>query len=154
MSYYEDNKDLVKERAKAWAAANRERRLAIQKKDNAKRRERTHELYLLKRAEKIERATKWKEDNRERSRKIQAGVQARRRAQELSTLVDKVDYSEILRRDGLSCHICGDSVPAHDVHFDHVVPLSKGGHHVEENIRVAHSRCNMSKAAKLLVEHR
>jgi len=34
-----------------------------------------------------------------------------------------------------------------DLHFDHVVPLSKGGPHTTENIRPSHSTCNLKKGA-------
>jgi hypothetical protein len=33
--------------------------------------------------------------------------------------------------------------------MDHVIPLSKGGPHIEENIRPAHAVCNLRKGARL-----
>jgi hypothetical protein len=59
--------------------------------------------------------------------------------------IDAVDYEAIIRRDGLVCHLCGRSVSRSNVHFDHVIPLSKGGNHTADNIKVAHARCNLSK---------
>lgn len=58
-------------------------------------------------------------------------------------------YKDVLERDGMTCHICGETIPSLDeLHFDHVVPLSKGGLHMLENVRPAHARCNRTKAAR------
>lgn len=54
----------------------------------------------------------------------------------------------VIARDGLVCGICGAVVPATDVHIDHIKPVSLGGHDVADNLRVTHSRCNLSKGAK------
>lgn len=64
--------------------------------------------------------------------------------------VVRVDYDAILARDGLVCHICAGSVGRRDVHFDHVVPLARGGAHSADNIRVSHSLCNLRKGARIM----
>lgn len=51
----------------------------------------------------------------------------------------------IIQRDRSRCHLCGEHVPAEQIHLDHVVPLSLGGPHDESNLRVAHARCNLQK---------
>jgi 5-methylcytosine-specific restriction endonuclease McrA len=70
--------------------------------------------------------------------------------------VGKVNYREIIERDKGACYLCGlpvdVSLPKGDPlskHFDHVIPLSKGGPHSMENIRLTHARCNYRKAARL-----
>lgn len=75
---------------------------------------------------------------------------ARRRALVRGTRIERVSYEAIWIRDGGVCHICGDPVERTDVHFDHVIPLSKGGPHTYENIKVSHSLCNWRKGTKLL----
>jgi len=55
--------------------------------------------------------------------------------------------AEIIERDGHVCHICGGEVEPGDIHLDHVLPLALGGTHHPDNLRVAHSRCNLSKRA-------
>lgn len=47
----------------------------------------------------------------------------------------------ILNRDNQTCVYCGN--PA--THVDHIVPVSKGGLHVENNLVSACERCNKSK---------
>jgi 5-methylcytosine-specific restriction endonuclease McrA len=63
--------------------------------------------------------------------------------------VEPVDYAAVLARDGYVCHICRQDVPPDDVEFDHVMPLSKGGAHSMENVKVSHRRCNRRKHARL-----
>lgn len=53
--------------------------------------------------------------------------------------------NSIIRRDGLICRICGEPVEENDVHVDHVQPIHKGGKTVFTNLRVTHSRCNLTR---------
>lgn len=66
--------------------------------------------------------------------------------------VEPVDFAAILERDGHVCHICSREVEPSDIHFDHVIPLARGGAHSMENIRVAHSLCNLRKGTKMVEE--
>lgn len=54
----------------------------------------------------------------------------------------------VIARDGNTCQLCGGEVAAGDVHLDHIKPWSKGGEHSIRNLQVAHSTCNMRKAAR------
>lgn len=49
------------------------------------------------------------------------------------------------------CSYCKEDIEG-TVHFDHIVPISRGGKHVRENLCVACERCNLSKGSKLLTE--
>lgn len=74
---------------------------------------------------------------------------ARRRARILATQVEPVDYRRVLELHGRVCHLCGDAI-GDDLHFDHVIPLARGGEHSYENVRPAHAGCNHRKHAKLV----
>jgi 5-methylcytosine-specific restriction endonuclease McrA len=50
------------------------------------------------------------------------------------------------------CYYCHERVPLKRIHFDHIIPLSKGGAHAVENLCVACSACNLSKGAKPMIE--
>lgn len=76
-----------------------------------------------------------------------AQVSSKRRALIRAATVHPVSFPRILERDGYVCHLCGGPVDPDDLDFDHVVPLSKGGAHSEENIRVSHRTCNRRKGA-------
>lgn len=58
----------------------------------------------------------------------------------------------VLCRDRFRCVICGRS-PAKDLnvelHVDHILPWSKGGQNVEENLRTLCFDCNLGKRDKL-----
>lgn len=77
---------------------------------------------------------------------------SKRRAQKRLTSVGNIDFKSIIARDKFLCYLCGEPVDARDIEFDHVIPLSKGGPHIKENIRVTHSLCNQRKRDKLLSE--
>ena len=49
-------------------------------------------------------------------------------------------------RDNYTCQICGKYMPDEvGLHIDHVIPVSKGGKSVPENLRVLCSKCNGRK---------
>lgn len=56
--------------------------------------------------------------------------------------------AKVLIRDGCICRMCGDS-PANNpdavLHVDHIVPWSKGGETVEENLQTLCLICNIGK---------
>lgn len=75
----------------------------------------------------------------------------RRNARKKQARVGRVSYKRVLARDGNMCYLCGLPIlPTDKLHFDHVIPLAKGGPHTEDNIRPTHARCNRQKGARLL----
>jgi 5-methylcytosine-specific restriction endonuclease McrA len=69
----------------------------------------------------------------------------------------KIGLLEIGERDHWACHICqlpvdrqatGNAKPS----LDHVIPVSRGGPHSRENIKLAHLGCNIAKKDRLLSE--
>lgn len=74
----------------------------------------------------------------------------RRYALKCGSQVGPVDYAAILAEFGMVCHICGgDIATRRELNFDHVIPLTRGGPHVQENIKPSHKRCNQQKCNKL-----
>lgn len=93
----------------------------------------------------------WEKTMPEKSRLVKRGHCAKRRAMQKKATVGKVSYYEIAMRDDYTCHLCNRRVPVGEIfHFDHVIPLSKGGTHTNENIKIACEFCNLSKGAKLI----
>ncbi len=133
----EQNKEYNARKAKEWREANPER---FKEKRNA--------WMQANPQSESERRKVWLLANRLKVRQIQKAYKVRRAGWEIGI----VDYDEILARDGLVCHICGIDVEPNDVHFDHVIPLSKGGAHSMDNIHVSHSKCNLRKNNKILTE--
>lgn len=65
---------------------------------------------------------------------------------------ERVVLADIAARDGWTCHLCHEAVdPAltypspQSASQDHVVPLSRGGAHDPENVKLAHLSCNVRK---------
>lgn len=109
-------------------------------------------------------ARRWREENRERLRELGRASYARdpekyieraarRRAATSGVDAIKVDLESLWTG---SCGICGNEMdrelPYPDPmskSLDHILPLSRGGSHVQSNCQWAHLRCNVSKGAKL-----
>ena len=70
--------------------------------------------------------------------------------------------AEILERDGFKCQICGKFLTScrdslrfakHGCglyHIDHIVPVSKGGYTVEDNLQTLCWKCNRAKSDKII----
>lgn len=73
------------------------------------------------------------------------------RARKLGVKAEYVDYSAVLKRDGMVCGCCqepivyGPGQHGKALSFDHKKPLAAGGAHVEDNIQPAHMACNVRK---------
>lgn len=104
--------------------------------------------YLRKWAIEREQAKAWRRRNPLAYLSHMRTYQARKRG----ATAEAVSYAAIWERDGGICYLCSCPVDRTDVHFDHVIPLSKGGPHTADNIRVTHAWCNLRKSAKLLTE--
>jgi len=61
---------------------------------------------------------------------------------------------KILERDGWRCYLCGRDTPKelrgtyedNAPELDHVIPLSRGGSHLPDNVRCSCRACNINKA--------
>ena len=66
-----------------------------------------------------------------------------------------VTLSKLIKRDGLTCYLCGEECDPSDKSWgtigpksptiDHVVAMANGGGHVWGNVKVAHALCNSEK---------
>ena len=58
---------------------------------------------------------------------------------------------KIMKRDGFKCVLCGSSPATQigcELHIDHIIPWSKGGETVEDNLRTLCSNCNLGRSNK------
>lgn len=74
-----------------------------------------------------------------------------------------VNLDDLIAKDGLRCALCGEmcnisdykKVDGHLIYgnkypsIDHIIPMSKGGGHVWDNVQVAHRICNSLKGANV-----
>lgn len=80
----------------------------------------------------------------------------KRRALKLKLPADAIRPTEVYERDGWVCSLCDLPVDRNiawpdpmSPSLDHVVPLSRGGHHVLENVALAHLECNTQKGNRV-----
>jgi hypothetical protein len=59
----------------------------------------------------------------------------------------------VLKRENQICSVCGNPVQDGDIHFDHIIPFSKGGSSDESNIRLLCDRCNQSRSDRYEAEY-
>ena len=52
----------------------------------------------------------------------------------------------VSRRDNNVCQLCAKNVLDKDIHFDHIIPWSKGGSSDENNIRILCKKCNLERS--------
>jgi 5-methylcytosine-specific restriction endonuclease McrA len=67
---------------------------------------------------------------------------------------DKIDRYEVFEHHGWICNICGCKIDKslkfpnkRAATLDHLIPLSRGGRHVWENVAPAHADCNEGKGS-------
>lgn len=84
-----------------------------------------------------------------KAKQIQQNSEEARRKRERALMTDKLRYS-ILKRDGFRCRICGRSAAdGVKLHVDHIIPVSKGGKTVPNNLRTLCETCNWGKSDEI-----
>lgn len=69
-------------------------------------------------------------------------------SRERAKLTPSLRY-DIFSRDNFRCQICGSSVEdGVKLHVDHIIPVSKGGKTIPNNLRTLCDRCNLGKSNK------
>ena len=64
---------------------------------------------------------------------------------------ETIKFDDLLMRDGPLCQICGDHMDwqtgrhRERVSLDHIMPISKGGSHTMNNVRLVHMGCNSKR---------
>lgn len=76
-------------------------------------------------------------------------------AKEQRTLMTKKLREFIKQRDNFTCRYCGNSTnkePNLLLEIDHIIPVSKGGCTVEDNLQTLCWKCNRAKSNKIIVQ--
>lgn len=90
------------------------------------------------------------EKMRERLREINYAMPLSRYSQQNQRkMMTKELRQKIMLRDNYTCQKCGKHMPDRvGLHIDHIVPISKGGRSVEDNLQVLCDKCNYRKGTK------
>lgn len=91
---------------------------------------------------------------RERGEAWATGKTHRARAKAYGVAYEPINRLHIYERDGWKCGICAEKIDRSLKHphplavsLDHIIPISRGGGHVKENVQAAHWKCNINKGA-------
>lgn len=152
-AYYARNKAKYQERARRFRKTHpAEYRQAM--RDSWKKRDVQHVLAEKRKWREKNRdairayAKEWRNKNRLRYRVLQRKYEALK-VKAAVNLKGILTWMERMRsKRVVTCYYCQKLVPTLDIHFDHIVPLSKGGPHSIENLCVTCAFCNLSKGAK------
>lgn len=96
---------------------------------------------------------------RKQTENRRAEITERRKIKENGKINWGITLDKLIERDNGVCHICGEMVvrginynaPNYPT-IDHVMPISKGGTHTWDNVKLAHRKCNIKKRDTLLHE--
>jgi 5-methylcytosine-specific restriction endonuclease McrA len=128
--------------AKEIRIKNKEFRYLQTAKYADKNNDRAKKWYVENRQRVIDRVKEWRLCNKGK-RQIES---ANRRAEKSNGTLTNKEWSEIKNSFGNKCLCCGSNEKRLTV--DHVIPLSKGGLHVKENIQPLCINCNSKKHTK------
>lgn len=110
-------------------------------------------LYYVKNRERaLARSKAYAAKNRGRVRCVQAKYRALKRQAAVNLRGIKDFVLSVKSKPFATCYYCNSRTPTDKIHFDHVVPLSKGGPHSVENLCVSCGFCNMSKHDKTVAD--
>ena len=71
----------------------------------------------------------------------------------ISRTISRPTQFRVLKRENQVCRNCRQPVADDDIHFDHIIPWSKGGSSDEYNIQLLCSACNLGKSDTFEREH-
>jgi 5-methylcytosine-specific restriction endonuclease McrA len=169
-SYYAKDPAAEVARARAWQEANpdkvaiskqrqkesgkdRERAAKMRRENPEVARQRSRATYWKNAHTYRDRPKQWAKANPDKARALWARNNRRRKAATRgATDLDPINPLDIYERDGWLCGLCGKPIDKRrrfpdrlSATLDHIVPISRGGQHVPENVQAAHYTCNSSK---------
>jgi 5-methylcytosine-specific restriction endonuclease McrA len=134
--YYYENKESISEK-------NKIENISEERKEVLRERRRK---YRLKNKEIL--AKKKKEYYQSEEGKLKQRLsKQRQRARKKGGTITKEDFSNIVKNANNKCYWCKNNLNG-VYHFDHYVPLSKGGGHSKDNIVISCPECNLKKGSK------
>lgn len=162
-AWWKANRAKASEYRKSWRRKNPERAKeidhALKKKHavrmleysrayNAKNRELKKEKLRRWKLANPERAAQHVKDSHARHPEIAVNAKARYRARIGTDRLSKGLTAKLMISQAGLCNICKQPFPG-TPHRDHIIPVSRGGRNVDENIQLLCRRCNISKSDKL-----
>lgn len=144
------NADYCKQKSLEWRTKNKELKAAADRKYAANNKSKINENSKRWRANNPERAREVSKNSRLKNPETGRNTTARRRARVAENGVYRVTSLELVSILRKPCAYCG----AKSEHVDHIIPITRGGHHAIGNLTGACAPCNLSKGSKFIMEWR
>lgn len=93
--------------------------------------------------------TQWRKDNPERNREIHNASWHKYRS---GLEGDDITIGELYERDKGICSLCDLTCTREQAEIEHSTPISRGGTHTWDNVKLAHGLCNRKKGNKTMEE--
>lgn len=153
-AYYAREKEKYKERARQFRQQHPEEAKRQSREYAAHNRQTIIEKRRIwrkrNRAKIVEYMRTWRNANRERYSALQAKHRALKKGAQVNLQAIIAWMKQVRSKKTVRCYYCKQHVPVNAIHFDHIVPLSRGGMHSVENLCVTCAFCNLSKGDKPL----
>ncbi len=144
--YYLQHQEEMKANQREYNRLNKGKRLLYYRNHVEEIRTKARIYYYSHRQENLERLKIWAQSHPQLVR----AYSSKRRAIKRATFVELIDYEAIKTRDKMICGICKKKVKEKELSFDHMLPLSRGGSHTQDNLQVSHRHCNHKKGPGFL----
>jgi 5-methylcytosine-specific restriction endonuclease McrA len=136
--YHQKNREYASKYAKEYRQENIERILEYRKKNKEK-------LNIYTR--------KWSKTEKGKANKQRGHIARRVRENDTVNTLTAQEWIDILKQYKFKCAYCGKEFTLFDRETrDHIIPISKGGDNVKENIVPACRSCNSKKYNKIIEE--
>jgi hypothetical protein len=150
--YYQDNRDRILERQKEYYRKNKEElseKCKNHRQENQEKyRIKDQENYQKHKGKKLEYAKNYRQSHPE----IKRAAESKRRARKAQAPTEPWTHEEIALQGTGFCPYCGKEIGLvynpKVIHIDHIVPLSRGGSNLKENLEAVCCSCNMKKHDK------
>lgn len=138
--YYLYNKEKIQEHQKQYREKYPEKRVESDKKYR-----KTHKEEIIKRIKRFFKTPKGKAISQRGSSKRRTNLK------EVTNTLTVKEWLNILEEHNYVCAYCGVEFDCENLPTrDHVIPISRGGHNIKENIVPACKSCNSRKGTKIL----
>jgi 5-methylcytosine-specific restriction endonuclease McrA len=119
-------------------------------RERARSRAKSKRQYSENREKILSRNREWAARNKDKIRQRDLRRKALKNGAKVNLAHMQEWMDSVKSRRTATCYWCDKTILSKDLHFDHIVPLAKGGEHSVENLCVSCEACNCAKQAKLV----
>jgi len=92
----------------------------------------------------------WNKTEKSKARSQRGHMKRRTKEREIINTLTSQEWADVLEEYNYRCAYCDVEFEVENMpHKDHIIPISKGGHNIKENIVPACQSCNSKKGNKL-----